>query len=143
MKKSKKDYILSFIGVLLIVFGLFFYKSTSKLKGLVEILTYILLIFGIGIFGHGMGNILIKYGIKNNPKVEKQSLVALEDERNIKISQLTKAKAFNMAMYLFGAVILLLIFLRVEERAIIILAISYVFINIYSIYNREKIEKEM
>lgn len=89
-----------------------------------------------------MGNILIKYGIKNNPKVEKQSLVALEDERNIKISQLTKAKAFNMAMYLFGAVILLLIFLRVEERAIIILAISYVFINIYSIYNREKLKRK-
>lgn len=143
MKKSKKNYILSFIGIVLIVLGLFFYKSISDLEGVLEILTYILLIFGIGIFGHGMGNILMKYAIKDNPKIEKESLVALEDERNVKISQLAKAKAFDMTVYLFGAVILLLIFLKVEERAIIILAISYVFINIYSIYNREKIEKEM
>ncbi|QQK06883.1 hypothetical protein [Miniphocaeibacter halophilus] len=139
----KKNLILSLTGIVLIVFGIFLYKSISNLKGILEMLTYILLIFGIGIFGHGMGSILIKYAIKDNPKIEKESLVALEDERNVKISNLAKAKAFDMTVYLFGAVILLLVFLKVEERAILILAISYVFINIYSIYYREKIEKKM
>lgn len=143
MKKYWVDYSLTIIGILLLGSGLFLIKSISDPQGIMKALPYICVGLGCGIFGHGMGNILGERAIKNNPEIKKQLEIEQNDERNIAIGNAAKAKAYEMMIYVFGALIMSFGLMGVDMVVLLLLVFAYLFVVFYGIYYRFKYDKEM
>ena len=70
MKKSKTDYVITVLGILLLVVGVYFVKSGKDTQGIMRALPYVCIGLGCGIFGHGMGDIISRKAIQTDPKLE-------------------------------------------------------------------------
>lgn len=143
MKKCWVDYSLTIIGILLLGSGLFLIKSILNPQGIMKALPYICVGLGCGIFGHGMGNILGERAMKNNPEIKKQLEIEQNDERNIAIGNAAKAKAYEMMIYVFGALIMSFGLMGVDMVVLLLLVFAYLFVVFYGIYYRFKYDKEM
>lgn len=143
MKKHWVDYSLTIIGILLLGSGLFLIKSILNPQGIMQTLPYICVGLGCGIFGHGMGNILGEKAMKNNPEIKKQLEIEQNDERNIAIGNAAKAKAYEMMIYVFGALIMSFGLMGVDMVVLLLLVFAYLFVVFYGIYYRFKYDKEM
>ena len=59
-----------------------------------------------------------------------------KDERHIAIQNQAKAKAYDMMIFVFGALMICLALMNVDMLVILILVTSYLFVVGYSIYYR-------
>jgi len=143
MKKSLVDYSFTILGMLLLGLGLFLIRSILNPQGIMQTLPYICVGLGCGIFGHGMGNILGERAMKNNPEIKKQLEIEQNDERNIAIANAAKAKAYEMMIYVFGALIFSFALMGVDMVVLLLLVFAYLFVVFYGIYYRSKYDKEM
>ncbi len=105
MKKSISSYFITVLGVGLFAIGLYFIKTIEDPQGLLRGLPYICVGLGCGIFGHGMGEIIVRNAKKNNPAASKQLEIEMKDERNLAIANRAKAKAYDMMVFVLGALI--------------------------------------
>ncbi|MFK7696605.1 hypothetical protein, partial [Paenibacillus sp. HJGM_3] len=108
MKKTISSYFLTVVGLGLLAGGLYFIKTIDDPQGMLRALPYICVGLGCGIFGHGMGEIIVRSAMKNNPAAAKQLEIDQNDERNLAIANRGKAKAYDMMVFVFGALILAL-----------------------------------
>ncbi|SHO51584.1 DUF6442 family protein [Anaerocolumna xylanovorans] len=143
MKNHRINYYISGAGLLLLGAGLFWIKTLSDPQGVMRALPYIFIGIGCGGFGHGMGNIINFRALKNNPDAAKQIEIEKTDERNIAIGNRAKAKAYDMMIFVFGALMLSFALMQIDITAVLLLVIAYLFVIGYSIYYRSKYEKEM
>lgn len=143
MKNSKIDYISTGIGIILLAIGLFLVKKFVEPQGILRALPYICVGIGCGVFGHGMGNVLSRRAIKNNPDVEKQIIIDRNDERNLAITNRAKAKAYDMMTFVFSALLLSFALMGIDMVAVLLLVFAYLFVEGYGIYYRCKYDKEM
>lgn len=143
MKKINLDYNLVAIGLALLAVGLYMIKTVGDPQGILKALPYICVGIGCGLFGHGMGNIISKKAVKGNPAIEKQLEIDKNDERNIAIGNKAKARAYDMMVFVYGALMLSFALMGVDMMIIILLAFSYLFVMSYGIYFRVKYDKEM
>ncbi len=81
--------------------------------------------------------------MKEQPDVVKRIEIEKQDERNLAIGYRSKAKAYDLMVYIFGALLLVFTLLDVQLAAILLLASSYLLVIAYGIYKRQKYEKEM
>ena len=81
--------------------------------------------------------------MSNNPDLKKQMEIEQKDERNIAIKNSAKAKAYDMMIFVFGALMICLALMIVDMLVILILVTSYLFVVGYSIYCRIKYDKQM
>lgn len=100
---------------------------------------YLLAVIGIILLGVGL--ILVK-GIAD-PNLERQMQIDKKDERNIAISNMAKAKAFELMTFVFGALMISFAMMGVEIIAVLLLGFSYLFVQGYAIYCRSKYDSEM
>ncbi|URZ14534.1 hypothetical protein [Clostridium felsineum] len=142
MKKGKY-YITTIIGLLLIIIGLYFTKSQVGLEGIVKALLYICIGVGCGVFGQGMGKIVSEKAVENHPDIKKQIEIDTKDERNTAIMNKAKAKAYDMMIFIFGAVMFALALMGTDLMIVMILAIAYIFVVLYGAFCRCKYDKEM
>ena len=143
MKKTIINYIIAIIGFIMLGTGLYLVKTLIETKGLMLTLPYVCIGIGCGLFGQGMGNIISYKTIKNNPETQRQLEINKNDERNITIANRAKAKAYNMMIFVFGALILSFALMRVDMVTILLLVFAYLFIQGYGIYYHIKYNKEM
>ncbi|MBP3542672.1 MAG: hypothetical protein J6J86_00430 [Lachnospiraceae bacterium] len=143
MKKKTSDYVAVVIGVALLFTGLYLWKSIVHAQGTAFPLPYVCIGLGCGIFGHGMGNIISRRSLKNHPEMQKQIDIETNDERNITISNQAKAKAYDMMIFVFGALMVSFAIMNVDLTAILLLVAAYLFVVGYGIYFRCKYDKEM
>lgn len=143
MKKNYGDYFLTITGLILLVVGLFLVKTLVDPQGILKALPYVLVGLGCGIFGHGMGNVISRKATKNSPNIQKQIEIDKNDERNIAIGNRAKAKAYDMMIFIFGALMLSFALMGVDMIPILLLAFGYLFVLGYGIYYRCKYDKEM
>lgn len=143
MKSSKIDYISTAIGLLLLVTGIYFVKTLVEPQGILKALPYICVGIGCGIFGHGVGNLLSRKAIMNNPEIQKQNEIDRNDERNITIANRAKAKAYDMMTFVFGALMLSFALMGIDMVAVLLLVFAYLFVEFYGVYYRCKYDKEM
>ena len=66
-----------------------------------------------------------------------------KDERNIAIQSQAKAKAYDLMIFVFGALMIALALMNVDMMVILMFVISYLFVIGYSVYCRIKYDKEM
>ncbi|BFT72642.1 hypothetical protein [Paenibacillus sp. P36] len=143
MKNPISYYFLSFAGVALLSIGIIFIKTIEDPHGILRVLPYICVGLGCGIFGHGMGEIINRHLMKNNPAAAKQMEIEKNDERNLAIANRAKAKAYDMIVFLFGALLLAFALMGIDKITVFILAFAYMFILGYNVYYRVKYYKEM
>jgi len=143
MNKRLRDYLLTATGLALLGAGLFLIKAISYPQGIMRTLPYVFVGIGSGVFGSGMGNLISARAIKNNPGIQKQIEINKNDERNLAISRRAKAKAYDMMVFVFGALMLSFALMEVDLAAILLLVFSYLFVVFYGVYCRCKYEKEM
>lgn len=143
MNKKLINYFIAIIGIMLLACGLILIKLIHTPQGILTTLPYICIGIGCGIFGHGIGNIINSRIMYNNPDVKKQMEIEQKDERNISIQNSAKAKAYDMMIFVFGALMISLALMNVDMMVILMLVTSYLFVVGYSVYCRIKYDKEM
>lgn len=143
MKKTTSSYFLTVIGLGLLAGGLYFIKTIEDPQGMLRALPYICVGLGCGIFGHGMGELIGRSLTKNNPAAAKQIEINKKDERNLAIANRAKAKAYDMIVFLFGALILAFALMDIDKITLLIFIFAHLFILGYVSYYRVKYYKEM
>lgn len=143
MKKTISSYFLTIVGVGLLAGGLYFIKTIEDPQGMLRALPYICVGLGCGIFGHGMGEIISRRAMKNNPAAAKQLEIDKKDERNLAIANRAKAKTYDMMVFVFGALMLAFTLMGIDLTAVLLLVFAYLFILGYGAYYRLRYDKEM
>lgn len=143
MKRIFNSYILTAIGLTLLGTGLYLIKNVDDPRGIMEALPYVLVGFGCGTFGQGMGNLIGGKVLKGHPDIEKQMEIEKQDERNIAISNKSKAKAYDLMIFVFGALMLSFALMDVGMAPLLLLVFAYLFVVGYGIFFRIKYDKEM
>lgn len=143
MKSRKIDYIITAIGIILFATGLALLKTLVDPQGIGRTLPYVCIGIGCGLFGHGFGNVLARKALKNSADIQKQIEVDRNDERNITIANRAKAKAYDMMIFVFGALLLSFALMGIDLVAVLLLVAAYLFVLFYGIYYRFKYDKEM
>lgn len=143
MKKSNLSYLLTFTGLILLAVGLYFIKTVQDPQGVMRALPYVCVGLGCGIFGHGMGEIISRHAIKNSPSTAKQIEIDKKDERNVAIANRAKAKAYDMMVFVFGALMLAFTLMGTDMTSVLLLVFAYLFVIGYAVYYRCKYDKEM
>ena len=70
-------------------------------------------------------------------------MINKKDERNLAITNRAKAKAYDMMVILFGALILAFSLMDLDFNKLVLLVIAYLFFLGYNSYYRIKFYKEM
>ena len=146
MKKNKnviKDYIFIITGIVLIVAGFYFHKNNTSADKMITAIPHILIYIGIGILGHFIGNVIQHTSIKNHEALERQIMIDKNDERNILIANKSKAKAYDLMIYLFAAMLIMFSLMKINKFAITIMVTIYLAIQIYALYWRHNFERTM
>ncbi len=143
MKRKTVDYLLALFGFALLAAGLYLVKHEVNPQGLLKALPYISIGLGCGIFGHGMGNIISQKAYQRHPQLQKQMEIEQKDERNIAVANHAKAKAYDLMLYVFGALMLSLALLEVDMIVILLLVFSYILVIISYLYHLKKYDREM
>ena len=141
--KKKTGYVIATIGILLLGTGLYFVKAIRNPQGIMLTLPYVCIGIGSGLFGHGMGSILSRRAMQNNPQMRKQMEIEQNDERNIAIANRAKGKAFDMMTFIFGALMISFALMGADLAAVLLLVSAYLFVHGYALYCRCRYEKEM
>lgn len=141
--RKKTGYVIVTIGILLLGTGLYFVKTMSNPQGIMLKLPYVCIGIGSGLFGHGMGSILSRRAMQNNPQMLRQMEIEQNDERNIAIANRAKGKAFDMMTFVFGALMIAFALMGADLAAVLLLVFAYLFVHGYAVYCRCKYEKEM
>lgn len=142
MKKAK-NYVILAVGVILLITGLYLVKTSSHPGVFMTALPYVCIGVGCGAFGHGMGNIISIKIIQKNPDVQKQMEIEQKDERNAIIANRAKAKASDIMIFVFGALMIAFALMGVDMIPVLLFVFAYLFVQGYAVYYRCKYEKEM
>ena len=143
MKRVNSSYALTVLGVVILAAGLYLLKTIADPQGVMRALPYVCIGLGCGVFGHGMGEVISRRAIRNLPATAKRIEIEQKDERNVAIANRAKAKAYDMMVYVLGALMLIFALIGIEMVVLLLLVISYLFIIGYGIYFRHRFEKEM
>lgn len=143
MNKLTWSYIHTIIGVGLLALGVFFIKTIEDPEGMMRALPYICVGLGCSIFGHGIGEMLLRHAMKHAPAAAKQLEIDKNDERNVAIANRAKAKAYDMMVFVFGALIIAISLMDIDLMVLLLLVFVYMLILGYNSYYRFKYFKEM
>lgn len=142
MKRAKNIW-LSVLGVALIAAGIYLIRTVPDPQGILRALPFLLVGFGCGIFGHGLGELLAKKAAESDPETARRMEIDQTDERNVMIGNMAKAKGYDMMTYVFGALMVSFAVMGASWTVIIPMVIGYLFVHGYAIYFRVKFDKEM
>ena len=143
MKKYTLQTVLGILGLAMLVFGLYLVKTTDATEGILMTLPYVLIGIGCGLFGQGMGGVIERSVLKKHPELIKQKEIEVNDERNQQISNRAKAKAYDMMVFVFGALMIALALMNVDLAVVLLVVFSYLFVVGSGVYYRVKFEKEL
>ena len=142
MKQAKNGW-LSVLGLALTGAGIYLIKTVPDPQGIMRVMPFLLVGFGCGIFGHGLGELLAKKAAASDLEMARQVEIAQTDERNVMIGNMAKAKGYDMMTYVFGALMVAFALMGASWAVILPMVVAYLFVHGYAIYFRVKFDKEM
>lgn len=143
MKQNTGNYVQIVIGLLVGMIGLVLVKLSMFPEGAMKAVVYFMVGLGCGIFGSGMGKLMQYKALKNSPEIRKQIDIDTNDERNVAIANRSKAKAFDIMTFVFGALLFSFALMGIDIITILLLVFVYLFVHGCGIYYRVKFDKEM
>lgn len=144
--KSNKDgkyAIFSVLGFIIFAAGFVLLRFVRDGEGIMRTLPYLLIGIGAGVFGQNLGELLKILAVRKNPQAAKQIEIEARDERNIIISNKAKARAYDLMLMVFGALMLAFALMQVEIYVILIFTAAYLFIFFSNVYYLSRYQKEM
>lgn len=142
MSRATKQYILTIAGILCCITGLVSLKAIAEPQGVLQVLPYLCIGIGCGVFGHGAGEIAANRAYAKNPQLRKQMEIEKQDERNIAIANQAKAKAYDSMLYVLGAVMIAFALMNVQTTTILLLVGAYLLVVGVFIFYLNKYQKE-
>lgn len=143
MKKNNKkaiNIVLTVLGLLLLAGGL----ASMKLFDLGEnVLPYLGIGLGCGLFGQGFGELIARRSEKNHPEAARQREIEENDERSIAVRDKAQSRAYRVMIPVFGALLIAFALMNVELKVVLLLAAAYLFVCGCNIYYSVKYGKEM
>ena len=143
MKRNTLQTILGILGLALLALGLYLVKTLNATEGILLTLPYVFVGIGSGLFGQGMGGVIERRVLKKNPEILKQKEIEVNDERNQQISNRAKAKAYDVMVFVFGALMVAFALMGMDIVAVLLLVFAYLFVVGSAVYYRVKFEKEL
>ena len=142
MSRETRHYILALAGILCFITGLVLLKMVAEPKGVLQVLPYICIGIGCGVFGHGAGEIAANRTYAKNPQLRKQLEIEKQDERNVTIANKAKAKAYDAMLLVLGAVMIAFSLMNVPTTTILLLVGAYLLVVGVNIFYLNKYQKE-
>lgn len=130
-------------GILLGGASLFALRHYDQAEGVMAVLPFVCLGIGCGAFGHGMGDLLSRKALESDPELARSLAIEQQDERNIALANRAKGKAFDIMLYVYGALMVSFALMGMELAPLLLLVFAYLLVVGCSIYYRAKYEKEM
>ena len=143
MKNQKLQTALGILGLVMLAGGLTLVKTSNATEGILLTLPYVLVGIGCGLFGQGTAGVIERSILKKHPELIKQKEIEVNDERNQQISNRAKAKAYDVMVFVFGAMMLALALMNVDLAVVLLVVFAYLFVVGSHIYYRVKFEKEL
>ncbi len=140
--KHTKSYVIIAAGIALFGLGFFLLKAFTDPYWISHTFPYLCIGVGCGAFGHGLGDLLSKKAREKDPEMAKQLDIELNDERNVQHMNASKAKAFDMMTYVFGALMLAYGLMNASLSILLTFVAAYLFIQFYALYYRFKMDRE-
>ncbi len=139
MKSNKLNWILTIVGLAILVVALILIKRYA----IDSVLLYLCIGIGCGVFGNGFGKIINQWSRKQDPLKAQKMDIEQKDERNVAILNKSQAKAYNIMIFVFGALIMAFGLMGVDIKEVLMLVAAYLFVCGSSIYYNIKYSKEM
>lgn len=143
MKRDRKEIVWIVVGVVLWGIAVLLLRQNPGNSGFWRALPYVCLGVGAGLLGQGIGRLVQRKALQSDPELARQQEIEAGDERNIQLAQRAKAKAFDLMVFVFGALLLVFALMGVEMTALLLLVAAYLLVQGYAVYCRVKLEKEM
>ena len=143
MKRDRKEIVWIVVGVVLWGIAVLLLRQNPGNSGFWRALPYVCLGVGAGLLGQGIGRMVQRKALQSDPELARQQEIEAEDERNIQLAQRAKAKAFDLMVFVFSALLLVFALMGVDLTAILLLVAAYLLVQGYAVYCRVKLEKEM
>lgn len=145
MKKNRLliNVLLSVLGFVLIAAGVLLVKRSIITQEIIKNIPFLMVGIGAGVFGENLGILINTSVMKKSPEIAKKAEIEVRDERNTEIRNKAKAKAYDLMIKVYGAVMLALALMGVDFSVIIAVVVAYLFIAASSIYYQNKFNKEM
>lgn len=143
MKQVRKEIVWIVVGVVLWGIAVLLLRQNPGNSGFWRALPYVCLGVGAGLLGQGIGQMMQRKALQSDPELARQQEIEAGDERNIQLAQRAKAKAFDLMVFVFGALLLVFALMGVEMTALLLLVAAYLLVQGYAVYCRVKLEKEM
>lgn len=131
------------IGLLLAIAGVTLLAVGTEAQGILRALPGIMTGLGCGLFGSKAGILLTKLAARKNPQLAKQQAILEKDERNISLNHQAKAKAYDLMIWVFGALMLGLALSGVTWPAVCFVAACYLFVVAAHVYYLHTLHKTM
>lgn len=103
--KVGRSIFLSAIGFVIMGAGLALIKRLPETDGILKTLPYLCVGIGAGIFGGNLGTAIKNKAVLQNPQVAKQIEIEQKDERNQAIRNKAKARAYDLMIYVYAAIL--------------------------------------
>ena len=143
MKQVRKEIVWIVVGVVLWGIAVLLLRQNPGNSGFWRALPYVCLGVGAGLLGQGIGRMVQRKALQSDPELARQQEIEAGDERNIQLAQRAKAKAFDLMVFVFSALLLVFALMGVEMTALLLLVAAYLLVQGYAVYCRVKLEKEM
>ncbi len=138
-----KHAVFSIIGFIICATGLVLVKSMPSAQGIMRTLPYICVGIGTGIFGQNLGSVISSLALRKDPQSAKRIEIETKDERNTTIRNKAKAKAYDLMVMVFGALMLAFALMQVDVFLILAFVAAYLFVAFSNVYYLSKYQKEM
>lgn len=143
MKQVRKEIVWIVVGVVLWGIAVLLLRQNPGNSGFWRALPYVCLGVGAGLLGQGIGQMVQRKALQSDPELARQQEIEAGDERNIQLAQRAKAKAFDLMVFVFSALLLVFALMGVDLTALLLLVAAYLLVQGYAVYCRVKLEKEM
>lgn len=143
MRKKTRDALTVVVGALTLCAGLVLLKQVAEPQGILRALPYLLIGLGCGVFGHGMGEIIGRKAVQRDPEAQRRMEIEKSDERNVAIANRAKAKAYDLMIFVFGALMFSFALMNVDLVVVLLLVFAYLVVVGCGFYYRIRYEKEM
>ena len=142
MSREARHYVFAGVGVLFFIAGCVLLKMIANPQGVWQVLPYLCIGVGCGALGHGVGEIATDRTVKKDPQLRKRMEIEKNDERNIAITNQAKAKAYDIMIYVFGALMIVFALMNKTLTATLLLVGAYLLVVGVYIFYLNKYQKE-
>lgn len=142
MKNRKPAITFLISGIALAGFGLYFLKSGNQVPVFIKVIQSLMTGAGCILFGYGSSKLLEINALKNSPELEKDLEIQNKDERNTMLRDKSKAKAFDLMLHTFNALILAFLVMKVELSVFFTFISAYIFIVLSWLFFFNRYSKE-